>query len=314
MTTLREAVHEYLTLRRSLGFKLRGAGKLLLAFVKFMEQQRASYITTKLAFAWAQQPSAVQPAEWARRLSVVRTFARHRSATDPRTQIPPDGLLPFRTKRARPYLYSDEEIHSLLRAVLRMPYRYERGKLRPWIYYCLFGLLNVSGLRLGEARNLELQDVDLKAAVLTIRGAKFGKTRLVPLHSSTCMVLADYIARRQRHWSGQAVSSYLFVSSRGNRLQGGDIYRTFYALSRQIGLRGRSDGHGPRLHDMRHRFAMMTLLRWYRSGKDVEGKLPYLSAYLGHVHVNDTYWYLSAWPELMREAMSRLEHCWEGQS
>jgi integrase/recombinase XerD len=119
-----------------------------------------------------------------------------------------------------------------------MPYRYERGKLRPWAYHCLLGLLSVWGLRLGEGRNLELQDVDLNARVLTIRGAKFGKTRLVPLHASTCSVLADYLARRQCHWAGRTVSSYLFVSSRGNRLDAGDIHRTFYALSRQIGLRG----------------------------------------------------------------------------
>ena len=124
--------------------------------------------------------------------------------------------------------------------------------MRPWVYYCLFGLLSVSGLRLGEARNLELQDVDLKTGVLTIRGAKFGKTRLVPLHASTCRVLRNYITRRNRHWAGRPVSSFLFVSSWGNRLDGGDIHRTFYALSRQIGLRGPSDKRGPRLHDMRH--------------------------------------------------------------
>jgi len=314
MTTLREAVGEYLSLRRSLGFKLHEAGKLLLAFVQFMEEHRSSSITTRLALAWAQQPSTVQPAEWARRLSVVRTFARHRSATDPRTQIPPEGLLPYRPKRARPYLYSEEEIRSLLRAALRMPYRYERDKLRPRAFYCLFGLLSVSGLRLGEARNLELQDVDLKAAVLTIRGAKFGKTRLVPLHASTCAVLGDYIARRQRHWTGRAVSSYLFVSNQGHRLDGGEIHRTFYALSRQIGLRGPSDRRGPRLHDLRHRFATNTLVQWYRSGQDPERRLPLLSAYLGHVHVADTQWYWEGSPELMREAMQRLQQRWEGRS
>ena len=279
-----------------------------------MEEHRSSSITTRLALAWAQQPSTVQPAEWARRLSVVRTFARHRSATDPRTQIPPEGLLPYRPKRARPYLYSEEEIRSLLRAALRMPYRYERDKLRPRAFYCLFGLLSVSGLRLGEARNLELQDVDLKAAVLTIRGAKFGKTRLVPLHASTCAVLGDYIARRQRHWTGRAVSSYLFVSNQGHRLDGGEIHRTFYALSRQIGLRGPSDRRGPRLHDLRHRFATNTLVQWYRSGQDPERRLPLLSAYLGHVHVADTQWYLEGSPELMREAMQRLQQRWEGRS
>jgi integrase/recombinase XerD len=314
MNTLREAVRTYLDMRRSLGFKLRDAGRALVDFVSFMEQRHASYITQALALSWAQQPSHTQPAHWAQRLSFVRGFARYRCATDSRTQIPPQGLLPFQPKRARPFLYSDHNIQSLLRAALRMECRYQRGTLRPWVYYCLFGLLSVSGLRLGEACNLELQDVDLKAAVLTIRGAKFGKDRLVPLHRSTCAVLAKYIAKRRRHWEGRAVSSYLFVSSWGNRLDTGDIHRTFYTLSRQVGLRGPSDKHGPRIHDLRHRFAAMTLLRWYRSGEDVERRLPFLSAYLGHIHVSDTYWYLSAWPELMQQAMTRLERCWEGQS
>jgi len=221
--------------------------------------------------------------------------------------------LPFHPKRARPYLYCVDEIKRLLGAALKMPCRYERSELRPWTYHCLFGLLSVSGLRLGEARNLELQDVDLNAAVLTIRGAKFGKSRLVPLHASTCEVLADYIARRNRHWAARPVSSYLFVSNWGNRLDSGDIHRTFYALSRQIGLRGVADSHRPRLHDMRHQFATNTLVTWYRSNQDPERRLPILSAYLGHVHVADTQWYLSASPELMREAMRRLEQRWEDQ-
>jgi len=208
-------------------------------------------------------------------------------------------------------LYSDEEIKSLLRAALKLPHRYQSGALLPWVYYCLFGLLSVSGLRLSEARNLELRDVDLKAAVLTVRGAKFGKTRLVPLHVSTCKVLAAYLAKRQRHWAGRAVSSYLFVSSRGNRLDSAQIHRAFYVISRQIGLRGAFDSHGPRLHDMRHRFATNTLVNWYRSHQDPERRLPVLSAYLGHVHVADTQWYLEGSPELMREAMRRLEQRWE---
>jgi integrase len=208
-------------------------------------------------------------------------------------------------------LYSNEEIRSLLDAARKMPCRFEYSKLRPWTYHCLFGLLSVTGLRLGEARNLELQDVDLKAAVLTIRGAKFGKSRLVPLHTSTCKVLADYIARRQRLCAAGSASPYLFVSYSGSRLDYGGIHRTFYALSRQIGLRGVSDSHGPRLHDMRHVFATSTLVRWYKSNHNPERLLPILSAYLGHVHVEDTQWYLSGSPELMREAMCRLERRWE---
>ena len=311
MISLREAVQDYLQMRRNLGFKLCDAGKGLFDFVCFMERRRARYITQALALVWAQQPSNVQPSHWARRLAYVRGFAHYRSATDPRTQIPAWGLLPFQPKRARPYLYSDAEVRNLLSAALKIPYCYESGKLRPWVYYCLFGLLSVSGLRLGEARNLEVRDVDLKAAVLTIRCSKFGKDRLVPLHASTCKVLADYIDRRNRHWGQRPVSSYLFVSSWGNKLDGGDIHRTFYVLSRQIGLRGPSDSHGPRLHDFRHRFATRTLVHWYRSNQDPERKLPVLSAFLGHVHVADTQWYLSGSPELMREAMRRLEHRWE---
>ncbi|MES9903569.1 MAG: tyrosine-type recombinase/integrase [Sedimenticola sp.] len=313
MNTLRQDVHEYLSMRHNLGFKLRGTDKALLDFVTFMEQHSANYITATLALAWAQQPANVQPAHWAKRLSFVRGFARYRSASDPRTQIPSPRLLPFQPKRARPYLYSDEEINSLLCAALNMSHRYNSCALLPWVYYCLFGLLSVTGLRIGEAQNLKVQDVDLETAVLTIRNAKFGKTRLIPLHSSTSKVLEDYITRRQQHWSGRAVSPYLFVSSWGNRLDSAQIHRAFYVLSRQVGLRGESDSHGPRLHDLRHRFATNTLVNWYRSGQDPERRLPLLSAYLGHVHVADTQWYLEGTPELMREAMRRLEHRWEDQ-
>ena len=314
MNTLREAIHEYIEMRRNLGFKMNDTRRELLAFATFMEQQQVPFITVELTLAWAQQPVNAQPAHWARRLSIVRVFARHRKATDPRTEIPAPGLLPFRPKRATPYLYSDEEIRKLLQAALDMPYANERCALHPWTYHCLFGLLVVSGIRVGEACNLELRDIDSDAAVLTIRGAKFGRDRLVPLHGSTCEVLADYVARRDRHWQGRPVSPYLFVSSRGNRLDKADITRTFHRLSRLIGLRGKTDRHGPRLHDMRHRFANCTLVNWYRRDQDPERLLPVLSAYLGHVHIADTQWYLEATPELMREAMRRLESRWEGRT
>ena len=314
MTTLRQAVLGYIEMRRGLGFKLQEAGRGLIDFVGFLEQQNAPYITTELALAWAQRPSQAQPSHWARRLGYVRCFARHRVATDPRTQIPPDGLLPFRPKRARPYLYSKEEIQQLLSAALAMPCRYTRCQLRPWTYYCLFGLLSVSGMRLGEARNLRLSDVDFDAAVLTIRGTKFGKSRLVPMHASTCRVLQEYIGRRRQHCAAQAASPYLFTSVLGNRLDVGDIHRTFYVLSRQIGLRGETASRGPRLHDLRHVFATNTLVRWYETEQDPERLLPILSTYLGHVHVADTQWYLSGSPELMKEAMRRLEHCWEDRT
>jgi integrase/recombinase XerD len=311
MTTLRQAVDDYLPMRRHLGFQLREAGKALLDFVAFMENHRASSSTQTLALAWAQRPPSAQPARWAQRLSYVRGFARYRRASDPRTQMPAPGLLPFHPKRARPSLYSNQEIEALLDAARHMPHRYQSGALLPWVYYGLFGLLSVTGLRLGEARNLKLDDVDLTAAGLTVRGTKFGKTRLVTLHASTCQVLAEYIDRRQHHGAGRPVSAYLFVSSWGNRLDSGQIHRAFYRLSRQIGLRGASGRHGPRLHDLRHRCATTTLVHWYRCDQDPARRLPLLSTYLGHVHVADTQWYLEASPELLREAMCRLEQCWE---
>jgi integrase/recombinase XerD len=311
MNRLRQALRDYLVTRRDLGWKLQLDGRELLDFVRFMERRRNSHITVTLALAWAQQPSSAQPATWARRLTFVRGFARYCSTIDPRTEIPPHGLLPFRSGRAHPYLYTDKEIKRLLHAALNMPYRYERGGLRPLVFYCLLGLLSVTGLRLGEACNLKLEDVDLTAAVLTVRDSKSSRIRLVPLHASTCKVLAKYIRQRQRHWTGRAVSSYLFLSSWGNRMDSADCHNTFYALSRQIGLRGSSDSHGPRLHDLRHLFATRTLIRWYRSGQDPERKLPLLSAYLGHVRVAHTYWYLENSPGLMREAMRRVEQRWE---
>jgi len=155
-------------------------------------------------------------------------------------------------------------------------------------------------------------DIAIGTAYLWLRRSRRSrKDRLVPLHPSSCRVLARYLARRQRLWAKRPASNYLFVSSRGNRLDDGDIRRTFHAISRQIGLRGPTDRRGPRLHDMRHRFASLTLLRWYRAGEDPERRLPALATYLGHVHWSDTYWYLSALPGLMREAVSRLERHWE---
>jgi len=313
MNTLRQSIAEYLALRRSLGFKLNDAGRALADFATFMERRRASYITQALALSWAQRPQYTQPSHWASRLCHVRQFARYRSAWDPRTQIPALGLLPFKPKRARPYLYTDGEIQQLLHSTLHMPLSPQQRKicaLLPWVYYCLFGLLSVSGLRIGEARNLKLDDLDLKAGVLTVRGGKFGKDRWLPLHASTCKVPTQYLEKRKRHWAARSVSSYLFVSSWGNRLDIGAVHRAFYAASRRIGLRGVSDSHGPRLHDLRHRFATTTLVNWYRSKEDPERRLPLLSAFLGHVHVADTQWYLSGSPQLMREAMRRLEHRW----
>lgn len=313
MSTLQQALEEYLQVRRALGYKLREAGAELPRFVDFMDQRRAEHITARLALEWAQQSTTVQPAEWARRLGFVRGFARYRSAIDPETEVPAAGLLPHRRPRARPYLYTEQEINRLLSAALELPTAFPSTLLRPRIFHCLIGLLSVTGLRISEALGLRVADVDLGNAVLTIRGAKLGRDRLVPMHASTCVELGAYLRQRERLLDARD-SPYVFASRRGKRLDIGHVHRTFYALSRQVGLRGPHDSRGPRLHDLRHRFAAMTLLHWYAAGDDPTRRLPVLSTYLGHVHVADTYWYLSAWPELMAQAMARLERRWGASS
>jgi integrase/recombinase XerD len=305
MSGFRKAVREYIKLRRSLGYKLQDAASLLSDFVSFMENKGANHITIPLALEWAQQKSA-RPAEWARRLTNVRGFARDWSATDPKTQIPPWSLLPHRPRRACPYLYTDKEIGELLEAAEQL-----RGLLG-LTYYCLLGLLSVTGLRISEVLNLKIRDVDLIKGILVIVGTKFGKSRLVPIHASTQKVLAKYARERDRVFGREL--SYFFVSRQGNRLDGGQVRRTFYRLSRKVGLRGPTASHGPRLHDFRHRFAATTLVNWYRSGQEPERRLPVLSTYLGHGHVSDTYWYLTICPELMGLIVKRIEKHWEDPS
>jgi integrase/recombinase XerD len=304
MKPLKKAARDYVALRRSLGFKLEWVPNSLADFVRFLEKQRADYITVPLALEWAQRNQEVKPITAAGRLSVVRSFARYRSATDPRTQIPPLGLLGCRSRRVPPYLYTDAETQSLLKAARQMP------GLHGLTYYCLLGLLSVTGLRISEALSLRAQDVDLEQRMLTIVATKFGKSRLVPIHSSTAEELTKYARERDRVFRRNLI--YFFVTRRGNRFTAGAIRHVFHRLSRQIGLRSPNASHGPRLHDFRHSFAVKTLVNWYRSGEKVEQCLPVLSTYLGHRNVTDTYWYLTACPELLGLAVTRFERHWEG--
>jgi len=303
MNTLRQAVAEYIALRRAMGFKLHEESRLLPRFIDFLEEQGEEFITTDCAVRWATQCRAAQPAEWARRLRFVRVFARYRNATDPRTQIPSTGLLPYRPRRAEPYIYNDDEINRLLQAAGQLC---SPTGLRAHTYVTALGLLAVTGMRISELVALENEDVDLAHGQLTIRDTKFGKSRWLPLHSSTQQALQQYVKRRDQQYPVPCSSGF-FVSEPGTRLTSCTVRATFVQLSRQIGLRGLTDSHGPRLHDFRHRFAVQTLLRWYQEGADVEQHLPELSTYLGHVKVSDTYWYLSATPELLQLALQRSE-------
>jgi integrase/recombinase XerD len=303
MTKLQKALEEYLAIRRAMGFKLHLAGRLLHRFVEFAEKQKTSFITAKLALEWATQPKDVQPAQWANRLGMVRNFARYHSTVDPRTEIPSAELLPHRYRRKPPYIYTDAEISKLISAAKKLPS--PRGLRAPTLY-TLLGLLAVTGMRMSEPINLDRKDVDLKNGILTIRQTKFDKSRLVPVHITTRNKLREY-ARLRDKLCPKPKSPSFFISGRGTRLTDCTVRGWFVILSHQIGLRSPADSYGPRLHDLRHGFAIKTLLNWYKSGCDVENNMPILTTYLGHRHVADTYWYISAIPELLQLAAFRLE-------
>ena len=320
MKALRQAAADYLALRRSLGFKLSRTGTRLRQFLSFMAERKRTRITTALALEFATLDQRLSLKTRASRLSAVRGFARYRIDDDPATETPPFGLLPARSRPARPYLYSEQEIIRLLEAAKDYPswnrfpgpwYRRYRSRA----YFCIFGLLAVTGMRIGEVLALQAADIDWKESILTLRKAKFGKSRLVPLHPSTLEALADYVRHRDAFFSrarpGVALRAF-FVTTCGTRFAVTDVDRAFLGISRQIGLRASDASHGPRLHDFRHRFAIETLLRWYRRGEKVERLLPVLSTWLGHTHVSGTYWYLSCAPELMAAAGERLEARWKG--
>ena len=303
MSPLRTALTEYLALRRALGFKLQTAGMTLRQFVHFAEREGALWITTDLALRGATQPQGVQPAHWATRLGMVRGCAQYCRALDAQTEVPPHGLLPYRYRRQPPDMYSEQEITRLRTAARHLP---SVTGLRPSTYATLLGLLAVTGMRLSEALHLDRPDVEIPHGSLTIRQTKFGKTRCIPLHPSTREVLHQSARFRDQLWPRPPTVRF-WLSERGTPLTVWSVQRTFVRLSHQSGLRGTTDRFGPRLHDLRHTFAVRTLLHWYRTGADVEQRMPTLSAYLGHAHVNDTFWYLSATPELLREVTQHLD-------
>jgi integrase len=308
MTTLRSALERYLSMRQGLGYKYLDQARRLRDFVSFMEMRKARTVTTKLALAWATLPPRSHVSS-ARRLIDVRGFARHIASIDPKTEVPPTGIFP-QWKRPKPYVYSDVEINALLAAALALP---PTDGLRRWTYHHLFGLIAVTGMRLSEVIGLQRGDVDLEQGVLTVRKAKFGKSRLLPLHPTTRAALRSYAKRRDNHL-GSRCGPHFFVAERGARLLKQYVHRVFWHLSREIGLRRTGESSGPRVHDLRHSFAIRTLLEGYREGRDVERSLPALSTYLGHASVQDTYWYLSACPDLMQEAVRRLDLRWEVKS
>jgi len=306
MNELHEALDDYLDIRQSLGFKVNRLGHELRQFVTFAENEGASYITVDLALRWAKQPAKAQPARWAQRLQIVRRFAVWRKVTDPQTEVPPVGLLPHSYHRKSPYIYSDKEIEMLLRATRELS---SPKGLKGLTYFTMLGLISVTGIRVGEAIALDRETVDLEEGVLLISRTKFAKSRLVPVHESTRESLNRYAQERNRILP-RASDPAFFISERGTRVAKSSIEYIFALISGQIGLRapvkGRRHGYGPRIHDMRHRFVVVTLLDWYRAGIDIEAEMPKLAAFLGHKTVSNTYWYIEAVPELLELASRRL--------
>lgn len=294
------ALDDYLATRRALGFELERAGLLLPDFVAFLAQTGQRQVTAAAAVAWASQPANAHPAWWTARLVLVRGFAKYLQTLDPRHQVPPLELLPHRRTRSTPYIYDGSEIAALLAATDVLT-----GPVRVATYRTLIGLLAVTGLRTGEAIALDKSDVDLRDGVLTVHKSKFGKTRQVPLHPTTTQALVDYARLRDRLAPSRQTSSF-FVSTVGKRLIYNNVHETFLRLVYVAGIADRRPRR-PRIHDLRHTFAVQTVLGWHRAGLDVERQLPLLSTYLGHISPATTYWYLSAVPELLGAAAARLD-------
>lgn len=302
MNTLRRSLEDYLAMRRAVGYKLEGAGRLLADFVAFADAAGVATVTIDCALAWATLPTNASPGWWARRLRMVRGFARHLQAIDPATEVPPADLLRGRNRRPTPYLYSDADVAALLAAARTLA-----PPLKAATVETLIGLLATTGLRIGEARRLDHDDVDWGNRLLIVRDGKFAHSRLVALHPTTVEALRAYASVRDRLCPRPSMPS-LFVSTRGNRLAYSSVYPTFRQLLGQAGLEQPSSSRRPRLHGFRHSFAVKTLLGWYRDGGDVAARLPLLSTWLGHVNPAATYWYLQAAPELLGLAAQRLDH------
>lgn len=299
-SAMTDRLRDYLAMRRALGFKLERPGALLADFVAFADRAGADAITTDLAVAWASQPAAADPSWWAARLSAVRVFARHLASIDPNTQVPPADLIPARSRRVTPFLYCAADVAALMAAAGRI-----RTPLVAATYRTLIGLLAITGMRVGEVIGLNRDDLDREEGVLVVRNSKFGKSREVALHPSTLDALSDYAATRKRHCPRPGTPA-LLVSSAGTRLHYKNVHHRFHQLTQAVGLAPRSARCRPRPHDLRHTFAVNTILGWYRTGAPVQARLPLLSTYLGHVDPGCTYWYLTATPELLALATDRL--------
>jgi integrase/recombinase XerD len=291
-------VEDYLRLRRALGFKMRFHGQVLPSLAAYLEAAGSATVTAELAVAWAGLPQGVHPVVWSHRLGAARGFARYLKTVDPAAEVPPDRVWPTVAPRRRPVIFADGDITRLLQAARAL-----NPPLRAATFEAMLGLIAATGMRLGEAIGLDRADTDLGDGMLTIRGAKSGRDRLVPLHPTAAIALAGYAGRRDQLCPDPATSRF-FVSSVGTPVHERLADQAFAQLTSRLGLR--TAERQPRIHDLRHTFAVRQLLAWHRDGADVNAKMPVLSAYLGHVSPAGTYWYLTAVPELMELVAARL--------
>jgi integrase/recombinase XerD len=307
MSTLAHELDRYLTIRRSLGFDLGTSARVLRRFVAFAHSKGVDHITTDLFLGWKNAFGEAGSQTWAARLVMVRQFAQWLRGIDPRNEVPPKALVPGRYCRSRPYIYSDREIAQIIDGAARLP---SVNGIRALTYAMLFGLIAVTGLRISEALALDNCDVDLVTGVLTIRRGKSGKARIVPVSKSTSDRLIAYTKERDR-LLGCCPRSF-FVSDDGRRPDDCTARYNFASVCQRIGLRPTQrfnrHGRGPRIHDLRHSFAVRTLVNWYRTGKDPEREMIKLSTYLGHTDPAHTYWYIEAVPELLELASQRAVH------
>jgi len=301
--TMVDLAQQYLDSRRKLGFALTVQGKELLLFARYCDQTgHEGPITTELAIRWARLPCEADPHYWAKRLDTVRRFARYRALFDPATEIPPKGILGPTKHRPTPHIYSTKEIGDLLRAAAQIG---PPAILRPHTFSTLFGLLACTGIRVSEALRLTRENVDLDNAVITIERTKFHKSRMIPIHPSTVYALEKYWQKRLRVCP-LAGNDTLFINDRCLPINYRKVLWVFMQIRKKLGWRRNAEGRFPTIHCLRHTFAVRCLLHWYEQGADVNRKILSLSTYLGHVEVTDTYWYLTAVPQLLSLCSARF--------
>ncbi|MFI6368825.1 tyrosine-type recombinase/integrase [Nocardia sp. NPDC050630] len=301
MNTLRQTAEDYLELRRSLGFGLIVPGRQVLQFADYLDRLGATRVTPELAIEWATQAAGTAAYYQWLRLSAVRGFAHYLHGIDPAHQVPTADLLPRDYHRPTPYLLSAADITSLIAATATL-----RPELHAATYRTLIGLLAVTGMRPSEALTMDTANVDLREGILTVRG-KYDKTREILIHPSTITELADYTALRDRTFPCRTDTSF-FVSLRGTALNKRRVHYVFTRLATRAGLLPHSPRCRPVLTSLRHSFAVATLISWYHDGVDIDAHMPLLSTWMGHVDPADTYWYISATPELLALATERMVH------